>query len=64
MSDWCMILNDFLNLAQRPILGNAGSITALKAKIKAENEFEVFRKIQDQQYVPDFDKEIKRLKGK
>lgn len=53
MSDWCMILNDFLNLAQRPILGNAGSITALEAKIKAENEFEVFRKIQDQQYVPD-----------
>ncbi len=53
MNDWCMILNDFLNLAQRPILENAGSITALEAKIKAENEFEVFRKIQDQQYVPD-----------
>lgn len=48
-----MILNDFLNLAQRPILENAGSITALEAKIKAENEFEVFRKIQDQQYAPD-----------
>lgn len=48
-----MILNDFLNLAQRPILENTGSITALEAKIKAENEFEVFRKIQDQQYVPD-----------
>lgn len=53
MNDWCMILNDFLNLAQRPILENTGSITALEAKIKAENEFEVFRKIQDQQYVPD-----------
>ena len=53
MNNWCMILNDFLNLAQRPILENAGSITALEAKIKAENEFEVFRKIQDQQYVPD-----------
>lgn len=53
MSDWCVILNDFLNLAQRPILENAGSITALEAKIKAENEFEVFRKIQDQQYVSD-----------
>lgn len=63
MSDWCNILNDFLNLAQRPILEDAGSVTALEAKIKAECEYEVFRKIQDQNYVSDFDKEIKRLKG-
>ena len=63
MSDWCNILNDFLNLAQRPILEDAGSVTALEAKIKAESEYEVFRKIQDQNYVSDFDKEIKRLKG-
>lgn len=63
MSDWCNILNDFLNLAQRPILEDAGSVTALEAKIKAEGEYEVFRKIQDQNYVSDFDKEIKRLKG-
>ena len=63
MSDWCNILDDFLNLAQRPVLENAGSITALEAKIKAESEYEVFRKIQDQNYVSDFDKEIKRLKG-
>lgn len=60
MSDWCNILNDFLNLAQRPILEDAGSVTALEAKIKAESEYEVFRKIQDQNYVSDFDKEIKR----
>lgn len=64
MNDWCNILDDFLNLAQRPILENAGSVTALEAKIKAESEYEVFRKIQDQNYVSDFDKEIKRLKGK
>ena len=63
MSDWCNILNDFLNLAQRPILEDAGSVTALEAKIKAEKEYEVFRIIQDQNYVSDFDKEIKRLKG-
>ena len=29
----------------------------------AEKEYEVFRKIQDQQYVSDFDREVKRLKG-
>ena len=38
-------------------------INAEQAKIKAEGEYEVFRKIQDQNYVSDFDKEIKRLKG-
>ena len=63
MNDWCNILDDFLNLAQRPILEDAGSVTALEAKIKAESEYEVFRKIQDQNYLSDFDKEIKRLKG-
>lgn len=63
MNDWCTILDDFLNLAQRPVLEDAGSVTALEAKIKAEKEYEVFRIIQDQNYVSDFDKEIKRLKG-
>ena len=57
------ILMLFLNLAQRPVLENTGSVMALEAKIKAESEYEVFRKIQDQNYVSDFDKEIKRLKG-
>lgn len=63
MNDWCTILDDFLNLAQRPVLEDSGSVTALEAKIKAEKEYEVFRIIQDQNYVSDFDKEIKRLKG-
>ena len=57
MNDWCTILDDFLNLAQRPVLEDAGSVTALEAKIKAEKEYEVFRIIQDQNYVSDFDKE-------
>ena len=63
MSDWCKILDDFLNLAQRPVLENSGTVSALEAKIKAEGEYEVFRKIQDQNYISDFDREIKRLKG-
>jgi hypothetical protein len=63
MSDWCKILDDFLNLAQRPILENTGTVSALEAKIKAESEYEVFRKIQDKNYISDFDREIKRLKG-
>lgn len=63
MADWSRILDDFINIAQRPLLEDAGRVSALEAKIKAEHEFEAFRVIQDQNYVSDFDKEIKRLKG-
>jgi len=63
MSEWSSILDDFLTLAQRPLLENAGQVSALEAKLKAEHEYERFRKIQDKTYVSDFDKEIKRLKG-
>lgn len=63
MAQWATLLDGFLTMAERPLLMDSGSITALEAKIKAEGEYEVFRKIQDQQYVSDFDKEVKRLKG-
>ena len=36
----------------------------LRAKLKAEQEYEVYRKTQDKDYISDFDKEIKRLEGK
>ena len=64
MSDWANFLDQFIELSQYPILQNQGKISALEAKIKAEQEYEVFRKTQDQYYISDFDKEIKRLKGK
>ena len=63
MAQWARILDNFLTVAERPLLMDAGTISALEAKIKAESEYEVFRKLQDEQYVSDFDKEIKRLKG-
>ena len=63
MAQWARILDNFLTVAERPLLMDAGTISALEAKIKAESEYEVFRKIQDRQYVSDFDMEIKRLKG-
>jgi len=63
MAEWSSILDEFLTVAQRPLLENAGSVSALEAKLKAEREYETFRKIQDQNYISDFDKEIKRLKG-
>lgn len=62
MQEWVKFLNHFLELSEYPILKDKGYITTLEAKIKAEQEFEIFRKIQDNYYISDFDKEIKKLK--
>ena len=63
MCDWSTLLDGFLTVAGRPLLEGAGRISALEAKLKAEREYEVFRNKQDAEYISDFDKEIKRLKG-
>jgi hypothetical protein len=64
MEDWLRFLNQFLELSNYPILKDKGQISALEAKIKAEQEFDKYRVIQDKNYISDFDKEIKRIKGK
>jgi hypothetical protein len=64
MEDWISFLNRFLELSNYPILKDNGKISALEAKIKAEQEFDKYRVIQDKNYISDFDKEIKRIKGK
>ena len=64
MEDWANFLDDFLKLSNYPILEDKGKISALEAKLKAEQEFEVYREIQDKSYLSDFDKEITRLTGK
>ncbi len=64
MEDWISFLNQFLELSNYPILKDKGKISALEAKIKAEQEFDKYRIIQDKNYISDFDKEIKRIKGK
>ena len=64
MQEWAEFLNQFLELSNYPILTDRGRVSALEAKIKAEQEFEKYRKIQDLHYQSDFDKEIKKLKGK
>lgn len=62
MKDWNKFLINFLQLSNYPILKHKGKITMLEAKLKAENEFEKHRVIQDKSYESDFDKEIKKLK--
>lgn len=63
MQDWVKFLHQFLELSNYPILIDKGKISALDAKLKAEQEFDKYRKIQDENYTSDFDNEIKRLKG-
>lgn len=64
MTEWVAFLHRFLELSDYPILTDHGKVTAHEAKLKAEAEYEVFRKRQDQEYLSDFDEEIKRLQGK
>lgn len=63
MAEWVEFLNSFLELSDYPILKDKGKVSALEAKLKAEGEYEVFRKRQDIEYISDFDREIKRLEG-
>lgn len=64
MADWIEFLHNFLELSNYPILKNKGKVSALKARLKAEQEYEVYRIQQDKDYISDFDKEIKRISGK
>lgn len=64
MADWIAFLHNFLELSNYPILEDKGTVTALEAKLKAEQEYDVYRTIQDETYISDFDKEIQRIGGK
>ncbi len=64
MADWIEFLHNFLELSNYPILQDKGKVSALEAKIKAEQEYEIYRVTQDKNYISDFDKEIKRITGK
>jgi len=64
MEEWINFLHSFLELSSYPILTEKGKISALKAKLKAEQEYEKYRVIQDKNYISDFDNEIKRITEK
>ncbi|MHA1280129.1 MAG: virulence RhuM family protein, partial [Candidatus Helarchaeota archaeon] len=55
MTDWTEFLNRFLELSDYPILTHKGKVTALEAKLKAAQEYDTFREIQDRDYLSDFD---------
>lgn len=55
MEDWAVRIDKFLESDDRPILIDAGSVTAEQAKLHAETEFEKYRHLQDRMFRSDFD---------
>ena len=62
MADWAVFLNGFLELSSYPILADNGKVSALEAKLKAESEYEVYRKRQDVEFLSDFDRVVEETK--
>lgn len=56
MEDWAKRIDRFLNLTDRPVLTDAGHVSAEQAKEYAETEFEKYRVIQDKLFQSDFDR--------
>ena len=61
MADWAEKLDAFLQFNEYEIINNPGRVSAAAAKKLADQEYEKFRVIQDQQFESDFDKEVKKL---
>ena len=49
MADWISKLDSFLSLGDHDILAHAGKVSAEQARLKAETEYQVYRKLLDQQ---------------
>lgn len=56
MEDWAKRIDKFLDLSDRPVLTDAGHVSAEQAKEYAETEFEKYRVIQDKLFQSDFDR--------
>ena len=61
MADWKEVLGRYMELNNRALLPDAGSITHEQAEEKALTEYEKFRVIQDKEIMSDFDRQIKTL---
>lgn len=62
MQDWVEKLDAFLQFNEYQILKDAGKVSHEVAVKLAEEEYDKFRTIQDQNFESDFDKEVKKLK--
>jgi len=66
MTDWIAKLDEFLKISERRLLKDAGKVSAEQAALKAQQEFEKYRKERDKNYISDFDMAVKKYlqKGK
>ena len=60
MQQWVKFIDGFLELSNYPILKDKGRVSMLEAKLKAEEEYDKFRVLQDKTSESDFDREIKK----
>ena len=61
MADWRQLLERYLQISDRDILPDAGSVSHEEAEAKTLGEYEKFRKIQDRTLLSDFDKFLESL---
>ncbi len=61
MEDWAKRIDAYLSSDERPLPGNAGSVSHEDAILHAETEFEKYRIIQDHLFESDFDKYLDEL---
>ncbi len=64
MNEWVEALDSFLKINRYDLLNNPGKISHDMAISKAESEYSKFRRIQDQNFISDFDKEVNKIKKK
>lgn len=66
MKGWIKKLDEYLFLMGKGVLNHSGSVSAVDAETKADNEFIEYKKSEDKKYISDFDKMAKKLlkKGK
>jgi hypothetical protein len=65
MRDWIAKLDEFMRISGRELLDHAGQISAEQARLKAENEYERYRRLLDaqpQRIDAEFEKAAKALK--
>ena len=60
MEDWVARLDAFLKFNEYDILENPGKVSKAVAEEMAKTEFEKYRKIQDRDYISDFDNDVAR----
>ena len=61
MVDWIKKLDEYLFLMGKGVLKHSGSVSAIDAETKVEAEFTSYKRVQDKNYISDFDKMAKKI---